>query len=341
MKVFDLHSDLFTDIAWRKSMGENNIFDRIHYPRLKKGGIESVICVFWVEPNYRNNPFNRFQKLFQYVMEDLSSSEKAVLFNPFTKEPHHHPGKITIYLGLEGLTFIQGWKGESAEAKIESAFSELHDHNITHAIFAWNENNFLATGTGAFNEKQHDGLTNAGKFAVKAANNKNWLLDASHLDESSFWDTYHMSEIPIMASHSNVKSLCEHERNLSDSQLKAIASKGGIIGLNAYGEFVDKEAPTVDKFIDHAIYISDLVGIEHVAFGFDFVDFLKSYDLGSDFSSYTKGLEDVSQIPNLIDHMIKRGFSTKELEAICYNNAFHYIENMVNKDSLKDCFYYA
>src|SRR5690625_172296 len=47
MRIFDLHSDLFTDIAWRKSLGEKNIFDRIHYPNLQKGGVESVICVFW------------------------------------------------------------------------------------------------------------------------------------------------------------------------------------------------------------------------------------------------------------------------------------------------------
>lgn len=325
MKVFDLHSDLFTDIAIRKSRGEKNVFDRIHYPKLKKAGITSILCVFWVEAAYLGQAYKRFLELRKLVLNDLSDSRHAAIMNP--KSPQTYPDQIQIYLGLEGLTFMEGWEGETEYLKVENAFDDLADHNIMHCMFTWNERNFLATGTGVSNPGEKEGLSHCGKFAVKKANQQKWLLDASHLNEAGFWDMYHASALPIMASHSNAKSLCGHERNLSDKQIKAIAEKGGIIGLNAYGEFVRADNPTIDHFIDHAVYIASLVGIEHLAFGFDFLDYLQSDDAGKDFSVQTKGLEDVSKVPRLLEKMGRRGFSAAEIEAISFNNADSYIKN--------------
>ncbi|WP_243291582.1 membrane dipeptidase [Bacillus sp. FJAT-47783] len=330
MKVFDLHSDLFTDIAWRKNLGENNVFDRIHYPKLKEGGIESIICVFWVEPIFRSQPYNRFLTLFKHVMNDLLDSQYASVYGSCLHQSSDSE-KIQIYLGLEGLSFMEGWEGETNASKIENAFKSLHQCNFIHSIFAWNEHNFLATGTGASIPRKDEGLTNDGRIAVQKANEHGWIIDVSHIDETSFWDIYHTSNRPIMASHSNAKTICQHERNLTDEQIKAIAENGGIIGLNSYGAFVDHEAPTVDRFIDHAIYISYLVGPEHVAFGFDFVDYLTPYRLGTGFPTYTKDLEDTSKIPHLLDQMSKRGFTTKELEMISFQNANQYIKKFSDK----------
>ncbi|MEC5423104.1 membrane dipeptidase [Virgibacillus sp. C22-A2] len=328
MRVFDLHSDLFTDIAWRKSSGEKDIFDRYHYPNLKKGGVDSIICVFWVEPKFCEQAYDRFQTLFTYVMEDLKTSKHAIIHDP--NQPYENPShssSIKIHLGLEGLTFMDDWPGETPESKIENAFNQLDQSNVMHSIFAWNEHNFLSTGTGA-DSYQEKGLTTSGKYALQQSIDHNWLLDVSHQDEATFWDIYNLSEHPFIASHSNAKAICDHERNLTDEQIKAIANRGGIIGLNAYGAFVDKDSPTVERFIDHAIHIADLVGYEHLAFGFDFVDYLASYNLGgSGFTEYTKGLENVSKVPDLLDRMSKRGFSTKELEAVSFTNASLFMKN--------------
>lgn len=330
MKVFDLHSDLFTDIAWRKRRGEKNVFDRIHYPMLKKGGVTAVLCVFWVEPAFRNQPYERFKELYTYVIEDLHDSKHAYIHDPSI--PEDHPlsrEQIHIYLGLEGLTFMEGWEGETVRSKMDNAFQSLAKSNITHAIFAWNERNFLATGTDISRPQQKEGLTDYGRMAVQQANHQNWLLDVSHLNEASFWDMYHASALPVMASHSNAKSLCDHERNVTDQQIKAIAQKGGIIGLNAYGGFVSLDKPDIDRFIDHAVYIADLVGTEHLAFGFDFLDYLESHKLGTDMAVYTKGLEDVSKVPDLLERMNKRGFTTTELEAISFHNAECFIKSHI------------
>lgn len=330
MKVFDLHSDLFTDIAYRRGKGETKIFDRIHYPKLKNGLVDSVICVFWVEPAFRMNPLARFKALYQYVMEDLQESNHVnICVSTTDMVDSKKTGKINIFLGLEGLTFLERWGRTDFQENIKSAFPELHAKDFRHAIYAWNETNFLASGTGSYNGKIHNGLSQYGKEATRLANEQNWILDASHADEKSFWDLYHYSDQPIIASHSNAKALCAQDRNLTDEQMKAIANRGGIIGLNAYFDFIDEKEPTVERFIDHAVYISDLIGPEHVAFGFDFVDFLDNHEVGASFEGTTSGLENIEKVPELLLKMEKRGFSTKELESISFTNAFEFMSRQL------------
>lgn len=332
MKVFDIHSDLFTDIAWRRSKGETDVFDRIHYPQLKKGNVDSIICVFWVEPAFRQDPITRFRFIFKLVMDDLRTSKHAnVCATVDDMNDAASSGKINLFLGIEGMSFLEKWGQNSFEGNIESAFDQLHAQKVRHTILVWNEWNALASGTGSPDEPENNGLTNLGELAVKKANDLNWVLDASHLDETSFWNMYDASSQPIIASHSNAFALCSHKRNLTDDQLKAIAARGGLIGLNAFSGFVNKVNPTLDRFIDHAVYIADLVGPQHLAFGFDFLDYLAPYDLGEPFTSSTQGLENVTKVPELLERMTVRGFSTKELEGISFNNALGYIGKMMKK----------
>lgn len=328
MKIFDIHSDLLTDIAWRRSRGEVDVFDRIHYPRLKKVGVSAMICVIWVEPAFRNQPLARFQEVFHFAMEDLNASKHAHIC--LTVEDMAEPSdeKVNLFLGVEGMTFVQEWKGNYLKDKVDNAFNTLHQKGFRHAIFVWNEWNALASGTGTDSAPPKKGLQEGGEIAIKKATELNWLLDVSHLDEPSFWDIYHRTEQPLIASHSNAYTICPHERNLKDEQIKAIAKRGGLIGLNAYPTFIDIEYPSIDRLVDHAVYMADLVGHEYIAFGFDFVDYLASYDLGASFSSQeTIGFENVTKIPDLIETMRKKGFTEEEIEAISFNNAFEFIKN--------------
>ena len=331
MKVFDIHSDLFTDIAWRRRRGETDVFDRIHYPKLKQSGVDSMICVIWVEPAFRDNPLPRFQEIFQHTMDDLHTSKHANICLTADELKNGSPDLINLILGIEGMTFIEDWEREFLDDKIESAFEELHDNKIRHSIFVWNEWNALASGTGAIDAPEKNGLTRYGESAVQKAIDLNWMLDASHLDEASFWDLVHATDQPFMASHSNAYEICAHERNLKNDQIKAIAARGGLIGLNAYHDFVNQTNPSLNSFIDHAAYIAELVGPEYIAFGFDFTDYLTTYDLGTSFNGSTLGLENTTKIPDLLEAMRVRGFSTKEIEGISYNNAFEFI-----KKSLKN-----
>lgn len=102
------------------------------------------------------------------------------------------------------------------------------------------------------------------------------IIDVSHANEKTFWDIYNNTTKSFIASHSNAKSLCNHKRNLTDEQIKAIASRDGVIGINAYKGFVaiDSYKQNLERFVDHIEYIISLVGVRHVALGFDFCEYL-------------------------------------------------------------------
>lgn len=329
LKIIDMHSDIFTDIAFRRAKGEKNVFERVHLPKLKKGGVTGIIGVFWVEPiiekNYRRK---RFEELLSHVFNDLNESKSVtIVTTPESLLRAYQKDDIFIYLGIEGLSFLEEWDGDNAIEKISGAINELNHKSIKHSIFAWNESNFIATGSGN-RENDYSGLNENGGYTIQQLEKNQWIIDVSHLNDSSFWDVVDESNVPLLASHSNARKLCAHERNLTDEQMKAIAISGGLIGVNAYGLFVDQHCPTLERYVDHICYIADLVGIEHVGFGFDFVDYLQSYELGSTMNRMTKGLENATKIPDLLKEMERRGFSTVDIEQIAFKNFYHFLSKM-------------
>lgn len=331
MKVIDLHSDIFTDIAFRRAKGEKNVFERLHLPKLKAGGIAGIIGVFWVEPFVeKKKRSKRFKELVNHVLNDLKESAAvSIVSSPKSLLEAYKENRTFIYLGIEGLGFFEEWEGENDRGKISNAIHACNEISIKHTTLTWNETNFIATGVS--NQSNNSGLRENGRYTIQRLEEYGWLIDVSHLNDASFWDVVHHTNVPLLASHSNARALCPHYRNLTDEQIKAIAESGGLIGVNTYGSFVDTDEPTMEKFINHIIYIAELVGIEHVGFGFDFVDYLQNYDLGNDMSNMTKGLENTTKIPDLLNEMIKRGFSTKDIQKIAFENFYNFLSNFHSK----------
>lgn len=332
MKIFDLHSDLFTDIAFRRARGETNVFDRIHYPALKKGGVSSIVCVYWTEPIFSDNPLERFRELVMHVETDLQESQHAVIqpLNGILDEPTPDD-RIKIYLGIEGISFLEEWMTESGNGTIDTAFEYIEEKSIQHIIMVWNEQNAFASGTGATSITRDRGVTAAGRDLLSNAEKSGFVIDVSHLDEPSFWDVIRHTDSQVIASHSNARAVCDHERNLTDDQIRIIAERNGVIGLNAYGEFVDEQHPNVDRFIDHIDYIVSIAGIDHVAFGFDFLDYLSDYSLGDGLDVLTEGLEDVTKVPALLEQMKQRGYTQSEIEAISHKNAERFMTHLLTE----------
>ena len=147
-------------------------------------------------------------------------------------------------------------------------------------MLSWNEQNDLSTGTKG---DPNRGLTELGKKAVRKLHDKHMLVDVSHTNERTFWDMAKVGGGPLMASHSNARALADVVRNLTDCQLLEIRDTNGIVGLNSFNMLVDKDVKeqTVDGLIRHADYIANKIGVEHLAFGFDFCEFLDDEAAGS------------------------------------------------------------
>lgn len=152
------------------------------------------------------------------------------------------------------------------------------------------------------------------------------IVDVSHANEKTFWDIYEVSDKPIIASHSNARKLCDHVRNLTDEQIKAIAESGGLVGAVAYKGFVDleKEKQTIERYVDHIDYMVSLAGIKHVGLGFDFCEYLYAGRTGKDMNP--KGLEDASYAQNVIEELRKREYSEEDIRKIAYENFMRVIE---------------
>lgn len=325
MKVFDIHSDLIHDVVERREGGESNILDKYYYEDFKKSGIGYILMVIWVEREYRNNPFLRFIKILTAFVADIEESKNFFVVKDY-EDLHKKEEKIPILLGLEGLKFIEKWPFSSSneDDQVFEIFSFMKKFDIKHAILAWFEINRIASGSGAENTGDL-GLSAFGKKIVRKMEEEKYIIDLSHLDEISFWDVVYETSCPIICSHSNVRKLCDHPRNLTDDQIRAIAKREGIIGMNSYWEFINSKGADLDDFIDHIDYIKNLAGIKYISFGFDFTDYI---DYKDENQIYTSGLDSVKTVPNLLKRMMERGYSKEEIYMISSGNFLEFLKKL-------------
>ena len=323
MMVFDGHSDIFTDVIIKRQLGETQVIKNHHMDRLRSGGVEGGCFVLWIDPPYDADPPKRLSQLLVAVKDEMAECQEAVLVHNMAEiEAAKKAGKFYILIGIEGLSGI----GEDVEQ-----IYKLHDFGARHAMLTWNEQNPLATGAQGDPTR---GVTDLGRKALDIMQEKKMIVDVSHLNEKSFWDVLDHAQTPILASHSNAKALVNAARNLSDEQLLAIRDTKGLVGLNSFNLFVsdDIKEQNIDNLVKHAVYMAEKIGVEHLAFGFDFFEFLSTDSMKS-FSdqqtSYTTGLEDCTKVPDLLKRMKLAGFSDKELELIAYKNWFDLIQRII------------
>lgn len=323
MKIFDGHSDIFTDVLMRRLNGERNVFKNYHIERLRKGGVDGTILVVWIDPPYTDNPSWRMLQVLGSACDEIEDMKDVagIVYSYNDILSLRENGKLPIVIGCEGLSGING---------NISILSMLHKLGVRHASLTWNEENELATGVRSLNKNR--GVTALGLEALNKLEELKMIVDVSHANEKTFWDIFENTKKPFIASHSNAYSICSVPRNLKDDQIKAIASRNGVIGMNSWPDFIDGKNPTVEKLADHIDYIANLVGIDVIGLGFDFCDFLQG-DTTSSFqdseSTAAIGLEDASKIPALIDILYKRGYKNDDVEKIAFKNYERVIKEII------------
>ena len=140
---------------------------------------------------------------------------------------------------------------------------------VRYMQLTYNERNLLGDGC---TERTNTGLSDFGVAAVERMNELGILVDTSHSGYRTTLDAIEFSKLPPIFSHTNCAALNEHPRNKSDEQIRALADKGGVVGLTTANNLVKKGLPvTMEHFLDHLDYIVNLVGVDHVAFGSDSV----------------------------------------------------------------------
>ena len=318
--IFDGHGDIWTDVTCRRiEHQEHDVFRRRHLKKFREGNVSGGIFVIWIDPPHDKDPVKRSAQIVESIRAE--QKEASDILQPVTCfwdfETGAAAGKIKVVAGMEGLSQI----GEDID-RIDFFYEEA---GARHAMLTWNEQNALAAG---WPQDKDQGLTKAGVKAVRRIRDLGMVMDVSHLNDKGFWDVMRLAGGPVIASHSNARSICPAMRNLSDDMLKEIAGTDGLVGMNSLREFIDEkyENQTVERLADHVEYIADLIGIRHLGLGYDFDDYLGREALGS-FSSNLdspsgRGISNEAEAGNLLKVLKGRGYTDEELNAVAYGNFF-------------------
>ncbi|WP_019119073.1 dipeptidase [Brevibacillus massiliensis] len=339
MRLIDLHSDILVDVIWRRSRGEHRVIAERHLPVLRAAGITALGLTIWIELDQTHRAAARTRETLAALAAELSESagELALVRTPSEAETAMAAGRLALLLTIEGMAALD---------EDPALWPDLCTQGLTSGLLTWNEANAFASGFPGYGyeearalstsgkgswllgmrgpgEGEVRGITTKGRTLLRQMAAGGVMLDLSHLNERSFWDALEAYPGPgVLASHSNARTVCDIPRNLTDEQIKAIAERDGVIGLNAFPAFVDSDHPGLDRYIDHAVYIADLVGIRHLGFGFDFISYMDDEALES-IGGRLPGnpeLDGPADVPRLMARMEKRGFSRADLEAMAWSN---------------------
>lgn len=188
----------------------------------------------------------------------------------------------------------------------------LHRLGVRMLTLTWNHENEIAFPNGS-----HQGLKPFGYEFLAEMETLGVIADVSHLSDPGFWDVCRAAKKPFVASHSSCRALWPHRRNLTDEQIKALADRGGIAGVNFYADFLaDGQTTRTADIVRHMKHMRNVGGLEVVA-------------LGSDFDGITCPLEmvDASGMGQLLREMEGAGFTQREIEAITWKNVWEFYRN--------------
>ena len=208
-------------------------------------------------------------------------------------------GKKAIMLGIENGYAI---------GKDLSNIERFRKRGVVYMTLCHNGNNDIC-GSARYNEGNL-GVSDFGEQVIHEMNRVGMLVDLSHAGEQSFYDALDISCQPVVCSHSSSRALCDHPRNLTDEQLKAIARKGGVVQLCLYGGFLRTDRPaTIDDAIEHLHHIVNLIGVDHVGIGTDF-----------DGDGGIIGCNDSSELINFTRKLLYERYSEEDIQLIWGGN---------------------
>ncbi len=287
---------------------------QVTFPMMKEGGLDAALFAIFISQKERDDASLKVAK--EYVINQLSAFRKYV---------ESYPGvSIAYYSGdllrnkREGITSVMlAIENGYAIAKDIRNLELFRDMGVRAITLCHNLNNDICDAS-MDKTPEHNGLSQFGIEVVKEMNRLGIIIDLSHASVKTVMDVVKVSKYPVMASHSGVYSIKNHNRNLRDHEMRAIADAGGLIQI-ATGRFFLSELPkdsvTVSHIADHIDYARSIVGIDHIGLGTDF-----------DGGGGVVGLENASKMKNLTIELLRRGYTEKELEKFWGGNFIRFLK---------------
>lgn len=227
LRIVDAHCDtLWAAPKQRRDFTKRSVHGHLDIPRLQEAGVALQFFALFSDPAHGSHGYTR--KALQMIDLFYQAVNKTEAFWPLLWRDQIE--RIRAGDGVAGLLAIEGGEALGGSVEILRCFYRLGVRSVG---LTWNGRNELAdgqleTGTGG-------GLTRAGVKIVAEMERLGMLIDVSHLSDPGFWHLLEVTTAPVIASHSNARSQCNHLRNLTDEQIRALARRGGFIGINQIG----------------------------------------------------------------------------------------------------------
>jgi membrane dipeptidase len=360
--AIDMHADTTqrmvdenVDLTQRLADGH---FDSV---RAREGGLDAQFFSIWVEPDlFGGGGPKAMKRADDQITAVHALAERHPDIWQFATSAEDirrivSQGKLAALTGLEG--------GYAVDEKLENV-GRYYEMGVRYMSPAWSVSTSWAGSSGDA-VGQTRGLNEFGKNVIREMNRVGMMVDVSHVSDQTFWDIVNTSTKPVIATHSGCRAIADVPRNLSDDMIRALAKTGGVVNVIFYPEHIEpgwsekkrkvdaeiaplvqhaseeekgsavrkkmardevrrneyaKRLPpvTVTRLVDHIDHIVKLVGVDHVGIGSDF----------DGVQSTLSDLADVSQLPNLTSELLRRGYSTSDVEKILGGNMLRVMEQV-------------
>lgn len=314
--------DTHTDTIMQMFRGKDPATLQVNLEKMRKGGMDAVFFAAYVgqsnrddstllaKTKYAEDMLNYFKKYAKEHSDEIGLATTAAEVRDLKKQ-----GKLIGILAIEN-----GYAVGKDLANVEKFFNM----GVRYITLSHNNNNDICDAAitqdnpkrGFKKGPEWNGLSPFGQKVVAEMNRLGIIIDVSHTSAETVDDVLAISTAPIIASHSCCAAIKDHPRNLTDRQIKEIASRGGLVQVTAYDGFLGEG--TITRYCDHVEHVRDLVGVEHVGFGSDF-------DGGG---GGWEGMKDVSDIQNITIELLRRGWSDKDIKAFWGGNVLRVMEDV-------------
>lgn len=274
--------------------------------KMTEGHLDATIMVAYLRQLERDAAsldaaFAKAERLLDEIeaMVAQSAHSVAIAYTPDDLYRLKREDRRALMLGIENGYAI-GLDAQRVE--------HFRRRGVVYMTLCHNGDNDLCDS--ARGNQEHSGLSELGRTVIREMNRVGMMVDLSHAAESSFYQAIEASRTPIVCSHSSARALCDHPRNLTDDQLRALAASGGVAQVCLYDGFLRKEGgATIDDAIRHIVHMVQVAGIDHVGIGTDF-----------DGDGGIIGCADASEVINLTRRLRAEGFTLQDIEKLWGGN---------------------
>ena len=298
--------------------------NHVDLPRAREGGLDAAFFSIYM-PGTITGPeaVKRSLALIDHVrsLAERHPNEIVLATTAADVRAAHKAGKFAALMGMEGGHMI------------DDSLAVLRDYQrlgVRYLTLSHSVNTNWSDSSG--DTPTHNGLTDFGKDVVRELNRLGMLVDISHVSDKTFWDAMETSKAPLVASHSSMRAISGHPRNMTDDMIRALGGKGGVVMINYARTFLSDELyqaglknvplpqrPTVswEKIVEHIDHAAKLIGATHGGLGSDF-----------DGTTVPDGMDDVSMLPKISAALLDKGYSEQDVKNVLGENILRLLEKV-------------